>query len=41
MTTLAAILAAAIALAECGISTSPFGNTADPETLEECNGGWM
>ena len=41
MTTILAFLAALAASVECGISTSPFGNTADPDTLEECNGGWM
>jgi hypothetical protein len=39
MSTIAAALAALLAFAECGISTSPFGATADP-TDEECNGGW-
>jgi hypothetical protein len=41
---MSAVYAALIALAaavECGISTSPFGATADPETLGACNGGPM
>jgi hypothetical protein len=41
MSTLAAALAAFLAFAECGIQTSPFGNTSDPDSDEECNGGWM
>lgn len=41
MSAIAAALAALLAFAECGISTSPFGATADPETLGACNGGPM
>ena len=41
MTTILAFLAAITTAVECGISTSPFGATSDPDTLEECNGGWM
>lgn len=41
MTTILAFLAALAAYAECGIQTSPFGATADLESLEECNGGLM
>ena len=41
MSTIAAALAALIAFAECGIQTSPFGATADPAEIEECNGGWQ
>jgi hypothetical protein len=40
MSAVAAVLAALLAFAECGISTSPFGATSDPADLEECNGGW-
>lgn len=39
MNAIAAALAALLALAECGISTSPFGATSEPDD-EECNGGW-
>jgi hypothetical protein len=41
MSAIAAALAALLGFAECGISTSPFGVVADPETLGACNGGPM
>jgi len=40
MSTVLAFLAFLAASVECGISTSPFGATSDPETLGACNGGW-
>lgn len=41
MTTLAAILASIIALAECGISTSPLGGYVPTANEGACNGGLM
>lgn len=41
MTTILAFLAALATAVECGIQTSPFGATSDPESSEECNGGLM
>ena len=41
MNAIAAALAALLAFAECGISTSPFGATSEPADDEECNGGIM